>query len=104
MKCWSNMEVKILKSLPEEASSLSNLLINQSRDPENWAQFLRFPRIRAAIGKKREREKKKRNHSYKSIQIKIMPVLSFEEGSSRIDSSSLIIDALGLNLNNVSDG
>lgn len=33
-----------------------------------------------------------------------MPALSFEEGSSRIDSSSLIIDVLGLNLNNVSDG
>lgn len=34
--------------LPEEASSLSNLLISQSNELENWAQFFLFPRISAA--------------------------------------------------------
>lgn len=34
--------------LPEEASSLSNLLISQSKEPENWAQFFLFPLISAA--------------------------------------------------------
>lgn len=37
-------------ALPEEASSLSNLLISQSSELENWAQFFRFPRISAAEG------------------------------------------------------
>jgi len=35
VKDWKNKEVIILKIIPEEASSLSNLLISQSRDPEN---------------------------------------------------------------------
>lgn len=34
--------------LPEEASNLSNLLISQSSELENWAQFFLFPRISAA--------------------------------------------------------
>ena len=34
--------------LPEEASSRSSLLISQSREPENWAQFFLFPLISAA--------------------------------------------------------
>lgn len=34
--------------LPEEASNLSNLLINQSSELENRAQFFLFPRISAA--------------------------------------------------------
>lgn len=37
-------------ALPEEASSLSNLLISQSSELENWAQFFLFPRISAAKG------------------------------------------------------
>lgn len=41
--------------LPEEASNLSNLLINQSSELENCAQFFLFPRIRAAK-KKRPKE------------------------------------------------
>lgn len=40
--------------LPEEASNLSNLLISQSSELENWAQFFLFPRISAA---KRGQEK-----------------------------------------------
>lgn len=38
----------VMLNIPEDASSLSNLLMSQSRDPENWAQFLRFPLIKAA--------------------------------------------------------
>lgn len=37
--------------LPEEDSSLSNLLISQSRLLENWAQLFLFPRMRAAVDK-----------------------------------------------------
>lgn len=37
--------------LPEEDSSLSNLLISQSRLLENWAQLFLFPRMRAAANK-----------------------------------------------------
>lgn len=40
--------------LPVEASNLSNLLISQSSELENWAQFFLFPRISAA---KRRQEK-----------------------------------------------
>lgn len=40
--------------LPDEASNLSNLLISQSSELENWAQFFLFPRISAA---KRGQEK-----------------------------------------------
>lgn len=39
-----------MKSVPEEDSSLSNLLTSQSRLLENWVQLFLFPRIKAAVG------------------------------------------------------
>lgn len=50
--------------LPEEASNRSSLLISQSSEPENWAQFFLFPLISAAgwrtadRGEERREEKK----------------------------------------------
>lgn len=52
MKTEITYKKETVENIPEEASSLSNLLINQSREPENWAQFLRFPLIRAAAKEK----------------------------------------------------
>ena len=46
--CVSDYIGHIRVDLPEEASSRSSLLISQSREPENWAQFFLFPLIKAA--------------------------------------------------------
>lgn len=44
----------MMKSVPEEDSSLSNLLTSQSRLLENWVQLFLFPRIKAAVGGDKE--------------------------------------------------
>lgn len=41
-----------MKSVPDEDSSLSNLLTSQSKLLENWVQLFLFPRINAAVGDK----------------------------------------------------
>ncbi len=38
--------------IPDEDSSLSSLLTNQSKLRENWVQLFLFPRINAAAGHK----------------------------------------------------
>lgn len=38
--------------IPDEASNLSRRLISQSKEPENCAQFFRFPLMRAAKEKR----------------------------------------------------
>ena len=44
--------VRRMKRVPDEDSSLSNLLTSQSRLFENWVQLFLFPRINAAVGDK----------------------------------------------------
>lgn len=44
--------MRLMKSVPDEDSSLSNLLTSQSKLLENWVQLFLFPRIKAAVGDK----------------------------------------------------
>lgn len=42
--------MRLTENLPDEDSSLSNLLTSQSKLLENWVQLFLFPLINAAVG------------------------------------------------------
>lgn len=47
-------DARLTESVPDEDSSLSNLLTSQSKLLENWVQLFLFPLINAAVGDKSE--------------------------------------------------
>lgn len=51
-----------MKSVPDEDSSLSNLLTSQSRLLENWVQLFLFPLINAAVGDRGRATVSSKNH------------------------------------------